>query len=609
MKNAIMPLVRHASAGLERALAAEPPAPQESEEVIVARLRERVRNLPAPTAAETKEFFRLLREPELRDEVLASYCDFEDDVELTPVFSTASEVVLIQQELRERCQAIDDAVEQLSADPVEHCEKAQALGYPEVSAWLKFPDTNSLETVAGAGKTPRDFHCLRRGIPDDASLHDIVVDVVKKGRAERLLDGCHDRRYDPYVWRVHNHTDFLDRLFVPLMVPRDSFGTLREHGCRWSPLPSDKPTSQLWAATVDDPSLKVEAIGALSLGSTNRRDSAVGEVLELSTSIASSLFGMTLQGVIERMLVQLREASRAGAASIHFVPDGNALQYFQRSVEERGDKLDLHYVARCNTQPRKEGDRKPGVLGGPPRAGGLGVEALETGRSKHLHADALRLRNPGLWDDGVRAMSAYPLRTSSGDSVGIVYLHQFDPTDDLRTGWEIEFLVDRVAHALTQAARELRQRRKTQDRAAVNHIMERFLISRPPEFTDSRRLLDSFAAALASFVGADMVRIRSTGGHVASAGRYRFTQDTRTGHSPVAAVLYSQAGTALPRRFRLPMMVDRETLGSVDLGYAQGNSCPDEELIRKLVDIGAFALQLSYVGGNQGALAEFLQRV
>ena len=71
--------------------------------------------------------------------------------------------------------------------------------------------------------------------------------------------------------------------------------------------------------------------------------------------------------------------------------------------------------------------------------------------------------------------------------MGLVYLHHFDNDLDLLAGWEIELLVDRVANALDQAAQQLRQRRKSHERAAISLLVRRFLRQRhPPSLRDVR---------------------------------------------------------------------------------------------------------------------------
>jgi hypothetical protein len=525
------------------------------------------------------------------DELLALRRDASFRLQAIAAARRAVNPAAREAELKRRCRDVDRAVEQMSCDLTELCEEAQGTGYREASLWLLFPDSDSLESVAGAGDTPRAYHCLRRGMPWDASLHDIVVDVLKHRTAERIQGGVWDPRYDAGLWGEADHRRFKDRLFVPLLLIRDAKGAPVSDECNWELTSSS--ASETWTPSLSDRTYTMEAIGTLSLSNCGRLPAAsVKAALRLSTSIARRVFAVTLQGVIDEMLRTLREASRARSATVHFVPSGNALAYFRRDAEERREVPHLCYVGRYSERIRQGVERLPGVIGGPPRSKGLGVRALECRAPRHLRGPDLEQDNPGLWEDGVRGLSVYPLHTSGGGAVGLVYLHQFDLGEALLTDPALALLVDRVGHALNQAAESVRQRRRARERAAVAHFIETFLVSISANFKNSSDLLRSFAGQLASFLGADAVVIRERSGIVASAGKLR------PEHFGASHQQRSSCPEKLAREVRVAMRARGEELGTVSIGYAAGNSFIDRPLIYEFVEIGAAALSLSQVQGR-----------
>lgn len=568
---------------------------------------------PAVTEAELQSLYAALNDPKLERPSTATFgCSKGEqhragearrsEARLKSTILRVPDSPLV--DLQRHCREIDQAVACLSADLTELFENLQTTGYREVSVWSHFPDVNSLETVVGFGDTPNDFHHLRRSISEDAILQDIVVRVFKEGYARRILDGKWHQGYDYYIWKEEGHDRFKDRLFVPLIVLRSSDGTLSYGPCRWM-LCAQGDSDQAWKP-VEEPGLTIEPIGALSLSNTNRLPaSAVKVALELSAKVALRTHGITLQGVMDRMLGTLREASRARSGTIHFVPEGNALDYFSRKAGERGSVSHICFVSRLNQHAQEEGWREAGVIGGPPRHDGIGVQTLNDGKPRHVGGSELRNQNFGLWLDGVRRLSVYPLCASSGDLMGLVYLHQLGNDEDLRTGPELELLVDRVANALSQAAQKLRQRRRAQERAAISHIVRRFLLSRSPEFADTRVLMKALAGALASFLGADAVVLRDLNGFVAKAGYFPLKQPTLAARfSPVPTSLYARTQAGLARQERFPLVVRGRTLGSILVGYAAGNRCADMDLIQQLADLGAFALNLSRHGEEHDEAVE-----
>lgn len=512
--------------------------------------------------------------------------------------------------LRRQCHQVERAVESLFEDLTGLCEQAQATGFREASIQLAFPDTNSLEAVAGAGDTPPFFHNLRRGMPKDPALHDIVVDAMKRRQAERILRGRKDERYDSYLWDLEGHSRFQDRLFVPLLLPRDKSGALCPDQCEWVREPHDE-FREVWVPKVTARVAEIEAIGTLSLSNTKILEpAAIEQSLRLSTTIAEQVYGTTLQGVIDRMLRTLREASHARSATIHFVPAGNALGYFSLDIEGRRDIPHLCYVARHNARAQEKGGRQAGLIGGPPRPNGIGVRVLKDGHPRHLSRGELKDLNPGLWADGVRSLSVYPLRSSSGEYVGLLYLHQCENDEQLMKGWDVEFLVDRVGHALSQVAQAVRQRRKAKERAAINHMMEVFLAK--PRFTTLDELSKAFAGTLASFLGADAVAIHRRGLPIVKAGRFE-SDDGACKVWPASPVFVHERNvTGLCRRAWLPLKVGDDALGTVFIGYGYGESFADKELIETLVSLGALSLHLfrtpAYDPERQHAIAQFRQK-
>lgn len=200
----------------------------------------------------------------------------------------------------------------------------------------------------------------------DLDSTDILADIVRTGKTEVIEEW--DERFNEEIYERFGHADLV-RVFTPLVADGVPIGTI-EAGCR----------RERWTEMLTDANIQaVERLGRERGAAVARTRSYV--LLELIANHAIRIIG-------------------ADSASIHVYHFG------QRLLEAGAGKATKDFLLRF-----------------PPREGGIGQQAMQTGKSVVIdRPQDLAVKHSALHDEGVRAIAVFPLSLGA-DIQGVLYVH------------------------------------------------------------------------------------------------------------------------------------------------------------------------------------------
>jgi len=285
-------------------------------------------------------------------------------------------------------------------------------GWDGVAVYAPDPAHTTLRAVAASDCT--SVYTLNHSLAVHPGVWpDIEVDIFTKAQAERLVGGGWDPRFNRHLYDTLHHERFLDRLFIPLVLPRNREDcSIHQEVCTW------EKKGERWVPSVPA-GYQLQTIGNVSVSRyvTGSEDD-VRDAIQFCTRVAATrVHNASLAGLLEVVLGELMRRAGAHHGAIHVGSNVGAVFSGDRSVVLRHGAGIRHGV------------RDTGGVAARPRPEGIGAEAMRLGHAVHLRGDELATRNARLAALGIRSTIAAPLSNGSDECIGVVYLHYRDDQD------------------------------------------------------------------------------------------------------------------------------------------------------------------------------------
>jgi hypothetical protein len=433
---------------------------------------------------------------------------------VSPPPDAASATVQKLEEVLRQCDEIGkatDGLSELRQEATALCAAIDRFGFDFSAIQLERRDQNTIETVVGTG-IARDWVGLaKHRIEEEVRLRDIQADIFQEKRVE-IVPGTDDpvlHRLDPFIGKNFHHDDVV-RIFIPLVLIRDADGRVLPDGNVWESVSDHRSGCEVLKLQLPAGQY-AKVIGTVEAGfkavSDQVKRAQLQKARELASAVtvfvtqrAESIYKKTLTFVLERVAEMALRLARADIATVQWgtLGEGKKVGRWQTVGSGRGAQ---EFIA--------SGEHVVGAIGGAPREGGLGADALREGQPQHLGKN-LNDRNRALHDQGIRAMSVYPSARVSdlraGQKVCLIYTHfrRERRFTDEESMW-LHHLARRSGDLLPMAF-ELAERR---DHERQLETMRRIASS----FTERRRhktmqdLLSFIAWSTLNLHGADVVTI------------------------------------------------------------------------------------------------------
>jgi hypothetical protein len=406
----------------------------------------------------------------------------------------------------------------------------------ELCAIQRIRPDSVIETVVGEGKAQDWVGLSKHRVAKEKKLRDIQADVVLRCRAE-VIRG-RDPRLDAYLFKRFEH-DALVRIFVPLVVFRDSQGRIRDSpkNCWQVTKKAEKPHGQL-VLELDPPSdLKPEAFGTVECGFVRKTEGDdVGreearKIADYVTEHAKLLYEHSLDFALEDAVERIRDLADGDSAVLQLLgPAQSSPECLPYVFTRRGHQ---------GKMARFGGDVSEQV---PPRAHALGRGAAKINRFVEyrvdLHPDGseeVHLENAAAYaKENVTTIVAFPLNMGPEDAIAYVYYQNRRAPDQqaLNSAW---MLTKRCSQVFGAALERDRVRDRAQQMSALNRILMSLLA--PRSYATPAELGEAIVWNAHNFLAADVVALyeydqkkeRFTGG-IQIAGRLK---DPKAGAGPV----------------------------------------------------------------------------
>lgn len=435
---------------------------------------------------------------------IRQFTQHEEDL-LRTLADHASMALGWEQMLLRSSRAIERATSdlyQLEVRLDELCADIQALGFDFAAVHLIRPEENIIETVYGTGIAKEWSGRSSYYLIDDRDLRGIQADILllRPLRTE-IIRGWDDRFDRGVFYDFAQHR--LVRLYMPLFITRDRSGEITtdwivdHYWAFWKESRTqqweDREAGDRTVLRLNWPpnDYHVEVIGTVEAGfCDSKKEISVDIANELSQLVArraTDIRRSSLHHVLEAIVEQARQIVRADSATLHFPYEPDQLFLFQAQAGQLG--------------PRYLSDF-------PPRDRGLGWQAMNSGEprfvpdpSKGHTEDELSRWNPTLYQQGIKAMAAFPLAV--GSETGVLYVH-FQKAHWFREaeiGW-IWLLANRAADAIRHVMNYTHIRDRARQLATLQTIANS--LGSSPDHPD---LLRKISGNTLNLFAADLVTI------------------------------------------------------------------------------------------------------
>lgn len=385
------------------------------------------------------------------------------------------------------------------------CKRIQTeMGFDYVAVQLVRPEERTIETVFSTGGDSDWTGIARHAMDTPEALRDIQVDVVRSH--PRRIEVIHgpDPRFDAWIYEHWHHEDYV-HAFVPMLLVRDGSGQLKRswwQDAHWEQVPEESLPEGGWRyalelrTDIEEHYPRSYALGTLEAGYKGDPGKRITpeqtrQLADLVSEGAIEVRAVQLPSVLETVADGLRRILRADAASLHFSYAPNPTRPKRFAYEVAVGNHGLRFFHRA----------KPGHHQ-------LGQEAIKDKRPGFVpderrgeKADAVKKLAPNLYDQGVKAIAAFPLVVDGRRSVLYVYFHTDHrfTEDEIRWG---EAFSHKAENAIRNATRELRVRDQTRSLANMHNITHMMATETKPD-----QLLKEIAGYAANILAADVVTI------------------------------------------------------------------------------------------------------
>jgi GAF domain-containing protein len=354
----------------------------------------------------------------------------------------------------------------------EVCQEIkERFGFYFAAIHLIRPEERIIETVHGTGIAEDWSGLAKHYLEEDPELRNIQADIALANPPRMEIIHGWDNRFDRYLYTKFKHAELV-RSFVPMILARDENGKILHHWyehCRWKETQRSEAENgwrrvletELKGPPGDGNDISHEIIGTVEVGYQNPEAQITNEQAEeLSRYIAQKtleIYRASLSYLLETFTKQAMEIIGADSASTHFLYDNEQSCYFYESCAG-------------NIGPRFLRDH-------PPRENGLGRQALERREPLFIpnphkgHGDLeLRHSNPKIFDEGVRAMAAFPLLVDE-QKEGVLYIifgrpHRFTE-DEIK--W-VQLLSNRAVETIRRTIAHTQMRDRTRQMSTLNTL-------------------------------------------------------------------------------------------------------------------------------------------
>ncbi|NEZ63001.1 GAF domain-containing protein [Leptolyngbyaceae cyanobacterium CCMR0082] len=395
------------------------------------------------------------------------------------------------------------------------CAEIQALfDFDFASLSLISPERDTIESLYGTGIANRWAGQFKHYLEQEEGLRDILADVAKKDQAE-VISGW-DNRFDDWSYKHYRH-DSLVRIFVPIILFQDHRGELIENWidrCEWEVTHIEKQDGQHTTCRVVLPNdlsgnshpsndkHRRLVLGVMEAGYENCHTkieiAQVKALFKLVSQRARNVWESQFPCVLKVIAESAMQILQADASGLYFLYEPDGSRYI---FEALAGNVSRHFHRKCT-----------------PRPNGLGRRALQLGTYKfipdfskgHISEEIMRSNRP-VYDEGVKAMAAFPLivrhdaekRYGKKNREGVLYVdyHQEHIFTDEELRWGELFAnraVDAVRHAMTYE----HINNKARQLAAVHAVAQSFT-----HVEDPVELLPHIAWYSLNVLAADIVTI------------------------------------------------------------------------------------------------------
>ncbi len=384
----------------------------------------------------------------------------------------------------------------------ELCDDIQALGFDFAAVQLIRPEENTIETVYGTGVAEewsgRSSHYLQ----NDRELRDIQADIALLRPLRTEIIRGWDDRFDRGVFVDFKHHQ-LARIYMPLFITRDRSGEIvtdwiadhswelwkESHTQTWEG--RERGDRKVLRLSWPPNDYKTEVIGTVEAGFCDPERKVPAELVnklsQLGARRAKDIRRSSLHHVLEAIVEQARQIVRADSATLHFPYEPG--QGYQFQVQ--AGQLDPLFLSAF-----------------PPRDPGLGREAMNIKEPRFIPdpsqghpKDELSRQNPDIYQQGIKAMAAFPLVLGSERGVLYVHFQRSHWFREAEIGW-IRLLANRAADAIRHVMNYTNIRDRARQLATLQSIAHS-LGSSP----DDPDLLPKISGNTLNIFAADVVTI------------------------------------------------------------------------------------------------------
>lgn len=428
------------------------------------------------------------------------------DIELLQTLANQASLALgwarlLLEPLREIEQATSELfrLEDVLASVCKEIQSSQGFEFAAIQ--LIHPKERIIETMHGTGIAAAWSYRVRHYLTEDPNLQNIQASVAQSGHTEIIVGW--DPRFDEWLYDTFDHK-WLVRVFTPIVLVRDENGKVvndwwdrRQWHVVHDEEIADEEKQRKGHRTVlqmdkGQPGETDEIIGTVEVGYQNAERCIGPEQAEalvrLIAKQALDIHKALLPYVLEVIAEQARQIFRADAVMLYYGQESHQRHFIYEACAGQ--------LSRRSQQAH------------PPREHGLGWQAIQARApmiipdpSKGHYELELESFNPAAFEQGIRAMVAFPLLIDEQNGVlYVLFRHQHRFTED-EIGW-IQLFANRAVSAIRHVTTYTQTRDRTRQLAALQSI-DRSLVS----MAEGSDLLRHVAWNTLNMLAADVVTI------------------------------------------------------------------------------------------------------